>query len=388
MTLAGFISVAGAAVWVYLLGFRGMFWRLHERDDADAVSFPEMWPSVAAIVPARDEIATIERAVGSLLVQDYPGEFRIVVVDDQSSDDTGPRAQALDGNGARLEVLRGTEPPSGWTGKLWALKQGVVHAGAAAPDYLWFTDADIVHSPDNLRRLVARAETGRRVMVSLMARLRCESFAEQVLIPAYVFFFAMLFPFSRVNRPGDSTAAAAGGCILLDREALERAGGIDSIRGEIIDDCALSRRMKKQGAIWLGLTERAVSVRPYPHMRDIRRLIARSAYAQLGYSPLLLMGTLAGMFVIYGAPPFIAMTGSDVERAAAGLSWLLMSAAFQPVLHFYRRSPLWGVALPLIGLFYAAFTLDSAIQFWRGRGGMWKGRIQTVTRQNERSGRT
>jgi len=176
--------------------------------------------------------------------------------------------------------------------------------------------------------------------------------------------------------------------MLVGREALERAGGIDSIRGEIIDDCALGRRMKQQGAIWLGLTERALSIRPYPHLDDIRRLIARSAYAQLGYSPILLLGTLAGMIVIYGAPPFIALLGSGVERLAAGLSWLCMAAVFQPVLHFYRRSPLWGVALPLIGLFYAAFTVDSAIQFWRGRGGMWKGRIQTMTRQNERSGGT
>ena len=387
MMFAVVMSFVGAAVWIYLLGFRGMFWRLRERDDADAVASPKTWPSVMAVVPARDEIATIERSVGSLLAQNYPGEFRILVVDDQSGDGTGARARDLD-DGARLNVLRGTEPPSGWTGKLWALKQGVVHAGAAAPHYLWFTDADITHSPDNLRQLVGRAETGRMVMVSLMARLRCESFAERFLIPAYVFFFAMLFPFSRVNRLTDSTAAAAGGCILLRREALERAGGIDSIRGEIIDDCALSRRMKKQGAIWLGLTDRAVSVRPYPHVRDIRRLIARSAYAQLGYSPILLIATLAAMVVIYGAAPFIAVLGSGQARLAAGLCWLFMAAAFQPVLRFYRRSPLWGVALPLIALFYAAFTLDSAIQFWRGQGGMWKGRTQTMTRQNERSGRT
>ena len=387
MMFAVVMSFVGAAVWIYLLGFRGMFWRLRERDDADAVASPETWPSVVAVVPARDEIATIERSVGSLLAQDYAGHFRILVIDDQSSDGTGPRAQALDGSGL-LEVVRGTEPPLGWTGKLWALKQGVVRAGAARPDYLWFTDADIVHSPDNLRCLVARAETGRIVMVSQMAKLRCESFAERFLIPAYVFFFAMLYPFSWVNRAGDSTAAAAGGCMLVGREALERAGGIDSIRGEIIDDCALGRRMKQQGPIWLGLTERALSIRPYPHLDDIRRLIARSAYAQLGYSPILLLGTLAGMIVIYGAPPFIALLGSGVERLAAGLSWLCMAAVFQPVLLFYRRSPLWGMALPLIGLFYAAFTVDSAIQFWRGRGGMWKGRIQTMTRQNERSGGT
>jgi len=355
-----------------------MFWRLRERDDV-AVPFSGRWPSVTAIVPARDEIATIAPSVGSLLAQDYPGDFRIVLVDDQSSDGTGACARALD-DGARLEVLRGLEPLPGWTGKLWALKQGVVHAGAQAPDYFWFTDADIAHSSDNLRQLVARAEAGRLVMVSLMAKLRCESFAERFLVPAYVFFFAMLFPFSRVNRPGDSMAAAAGGCILLRRDALERAGGIESIRREIIDDCALGRRLKGQGPIWLGLTERAVSLRPYPYLRDIRQMVARSAYAQLRYSPILLLGTLAGMIAIYAAAPFIAVFGTGGARIAAGLAWLGMAAAFQPMLRFYRRSPLWGLTLPLIGIFYTAFTVDSAIQFWRGRGGMWKGRIQTMTR--------
>lgn len=387
MMLAVIVSVIGVAAWIYLLAFRGVFWRFRERDGGNAWVRCEAWPSVVAIVPARDEIETIERSIGSLLIQDYPGAFRILLVDDQSSDGTGARAQALDGSG-RLEVLRGAEPPSGWTGKLWAMKQGVIHAGAAGPDYLWFTDADIVHAPDNLRLLVARAETRRLVMVSLMARLRCESFAEHFLIPAYVFFFAMLYPFSWVNRTSHTMAAAAGGCMLVDRAALERAGGIDSIKSEIIDDCALGRRMKQQGPIWLGLSERALSIRPYPRIGDIRRLIARSAYAQLGYSPIVLLGTLAAMIAIYAAPPFIAVLGSGEARLVAGLSWLAMAAAFQPILSFYRRSPLWGVALPLIGLFYAAFTVDSAIQFWRGRGGMWKGRFQTMTRQNERSGGT
>jgi hopene-associated glycosyltransferase HpnB len=387
MILAAIISFVGLAAWVYLLGFRGMFWRLRERDDDDAAASCSAWPPVVAIVPARDEIETIERAIGGLLAQDYPGPFRILLVDDQSSDGTGARAQALD-NGGRLEVLRGSEPPPGWTGKLWALKQGAVHAAAAGPAYLWFTDADIVHTPDNLRQLVARAQGGRMVMVSLMAKLRCDSFAERFLVPAYVFFFAMLYPFSWVNRAANAMAAAAGGCVLVDRAALERAGSIDSIRGEIIDDCALARRLKKQGPIWLGLTERAVSIRPYPHLSDVRRLIARSAYAQLHYSPILLLGTLAAMLAIYAAPPFLALLAADEARAAAGLSWICMAAVFQPILHFYRRSPLWGVALPVIGLFYAAFTVDSAIQFWRGQGGMWKGRIQAVARQDERSGRT
>ena len=388
MTIALVVSMVGAAAWIYLLAFRGMFWQLRERDEDGPAASSAVWPSVVAIVPARDESETIERSIGSLLGQDYPGPFRVLVIDDQSSDGTGPRAQALDAGGTRLEVLRGSELPPGWTGKLWAMKQGVMQAAVAGPDYIWFTDADIVHSSDNLRQLVVRAQSRGLVMVSLMAKLRCESFAERFLIPAYVFFFAMLYPFSWVNRRAHAIAAAAGGCVLLDRAALERAGGIDSIRNEIIDDCALARRMKQQGPIWLGLTERAVSIRPYPRLADVRRLISRSAYAQLGYSPILLLGTLAAMIVIYGAPPFVALLGSGEARLAAGLSWLCMAAVFQPILHFYRRSPLWGVALPVIGVFYAAFTVDSAVQFWRGQGGMWKGRIQTVTRQDERSGRT
>jgi hopene-associated glycosyltransferase HpnB len=378
MMFAETISFVALTSWIYLLGFRSMFWLSRERDHGD-VGLCGIWPSVTAIVPARDEASMIVHSAGSLLAQDYPGDFRILVVDDQSSDGTVQSARALSG-GDRLEVLRGVEPPQGWTGKLWALKQGVTHAAGRQPDYFWFTDADIVHSPDNLKRLIARAEGGGLVMVSLMAKLRCESFAEHFLIPAYVFFFAMLFPFSRVNRPDDPTAAAAGGCIVLRREALERAGGIDSIHRVIIDDCALGRRMKGQGPVYLALTECAVSLRPYPRVRDIRQMVARSAYAQLRYSPFLLFGTLAGMTGIYAAPPFIALLGGGGARIAAALSWLCMAVAFQPMLHFYRRSPLWGLALPAIGIFYAAFTLDSAIQFWRGRGGMWKGRFQTMTR--------
>ena len=378
MTIVETISFIALTSWIYLFGFRGMFWLSRERDDGD-VAFNGAWPSVTAIVPARDEASMIAHSVSTLLAQNYPGEFHILVVDDQSSDGTGQSARALN-DSDRLEVLSGVEPPPGWTGKLWALRQGIAHAARREPDYFWFTDADIAHAPDNLKRLIARAETGGLVMVSLMAKLRCKSLAERFLIPAYVFFFAMLFPFSRVNQRDDPTAAAAGGCIVLRRDALERAGGIESIRREIIDDCALGRRMKLQGPICLALTKRAISLRPYPHLRDIKQMVARSAYAQLGYSPLLLLGTLAGMIGIYAAPPFIAVLNGGSARIAAALSWLCMAVMFQPMLHFYRRSPLWGLALPVIGIVYAAFTLDSAIQFWRGRGGMWKGRFQTMTR--------
>jgi hopene-associated glycosyltransferase HpnB len=276
--------------------------------------------------------------------------------------------------------LQGTARPTGWTGKLWALKQGVVLAGnGRLPDYFWFTDADITHTKDNLRHLVAHAEHDNLVMVSLMAKLRCESLAERFLIPAFVFFFQMLFPFSWVNQRENRMAAAAGGCMLLRRDAFEKAGGIDSVRREIIDDCALARRMKAQGAIWLGLTERTISLRRYERLRDIRQMVSRSAYAQLCYSPALLAGTIAGMAALYVAPVLIAIFGSGAARLEAGLCWLCMAVAFQPILIFYRRAPFWGLALPLIGLFYAAFTVHSAIQHGRGLGGMWKGRAQAMT---------
>jgi len=373
------LSLIALAIWSYLLACRGGFWLARERDDVGA-SAPAVaaWPSVTAVIPARDEADVITRSVGSLLAQDYAGELRIVVVDDQSSDGTAEAARALNSSG-RLEILRGVERPSGWTGKPWALKQGIGRAGAGQrPDFFWFTDADIVHSPDNLRRLVERLERDNLVMVSLMAKLRCESFAERLLIPAFAYFFEMLFPFSWVNSRDVPVAAAAGGCILVRREALERAGGIDSVRHEIIDDCALGRRLKAEGAIWLGLTERATSLRGYQRVRDVERMVARSAFAELDYSTARLVGTIAGMAATFAVAPLVLLLGAGEARAVAALVWLCMAVSFQPMLRFYRLTPLWGVALPFIALFYTAFTLSSAIQFWSGRGGIWKGRIQAM----------
>ncbi|MEI9994891.1 MAG: glycosyltransferase [Rhizomicrobium sp.] len=369
------VALLPVAIWLYLLAGRGMFWAMQERDDADTPPEPVQWPSVVAVVPARNEADVIARSIGSLLAQDYPGPFRIVLVDDQSGDGTGEIARKLDGTG-RLEVHSGTPRPSGWAGKVWAMKQGAGLAGT--PEYLWFTDADIDHRPENLRRLVARAEAGKLVLTSLMVKLHCRGFAEAYLIPAFVFFFDMLYPFRWVNDPRRKTAAAAGGCMLAQRAALERAGGIDTIRSEIIDDCALGRAMKAEGPIWLGLTERAASIRPYAGLPEIRRMVARSAYAQLGYSPLALLGAFVGMIAVYGAAPVLAIVARDSAQASGFLAWLAMAFAFQPILKFYRASPLWGLALPLIGFVYALFTLDSAIQHWRGRGGMWKGRAQAL----------
>lgn len=366
----GFLPLA---IWVYLLVARRGFWRLRERD-TQSVTTPAVWPSVVAVVPARNEADVIQHSLGSLLAQDYPGDFKVVLVDDQSDDGTGDLARALNNN--RLTVLTGGARPPGWTGKLWAMRQGADYVSAGAPEFLWFTDADIAHAPDNLRNLVARAEEHSRALVSLMARLSCRTSAEHFLIPAFVFFFDMLFPFGAVNDPKSRVAAAAGGCMLARRKALEAAGGIDAIRHNIIDDCALARVMKKQGPIWLGLTDRSISLRPYERLADIRKMVARSAYAQLDYSPLLLLGTLVGLFIVYLAPVLGALFAMYYVQLAAYLAWAIMALMFQPILRFYRLSPLWGLMLPVIGAFYAAFTLDSAIQHWSGKGGMWKGRAQ------------
>jgi hopene-associated glycosyltransferase HpnB len=328
-----------------------------------------------AVVPARNEADVVERTIGSLLAQNYPGPFKVILVDDQSTDATAAEARALEG-ADRLTILTGTPRPPGWTGKLWAVSQGAAAAGV--PDYLWLTDADIEHSKDNLRHLMARAESGKLVLTSLMVKLHCKSMAEAYLIPAFVFFFDMLFPFAWVNNPKNKTAAAAGGCMLVKRDALERAGGIDAIHTEIIDDCALGRALKAQGPIWLGLTDRAASIRPYQGMNEIRQMVARSAYAQLGYSPLALLGTFIGMIAVYGAAPAFAIFARDSAQASGFLAWAAMTLSFQPILKFYRLSPLWGLLLPLIGFVYAMFTLDSAIQHWRGKGGMWKGRAQAL----------
>ena len=377
MALLGFLPLA---VWLFLLLGRDGFWRLDERDSKDLPPQPARWPSVVAVVPARNEADVIQRSLGSLLAQDYTGDFRVLLVDDQSEDGTGEIARTLARD--RLTILNGVPRPPGWTGKLWAMKQGADQAGLlekqSGADFLWFTDADIAHAPDTLSSLVARAEWDGRVLVSLMVRLSCKTPAEHFLIPAFVFFFDMLYPFAAVNDPGRTTAAAAGGCMLARTTALKAAGGIDAIRHNIIDDCALGRALKAQGPIWLGLTDRSVSLRPYDHLGDIRKMVARSAYAQLGYSPLQLAGTVLGLGVVYIAPVMVTLFADSYAQLAGALTWVIMALMFQPILRFYRQPFWWGLLLPLIGAFYAAFTLDSAIQHWLGRGGMWKGRAQAA----------
>jgi hopene-associated glycosyltransferase HpnB len=366
-------------IWLYLLVGRGGFWLGRELNDG--VSGRGPWPAVIAVIAARDEAECVGETITSLLRQDYPGRFSVILVDDQSRDGTAQVARdaaARIGATDRLTVLSGRGLPSGWTGKLWAQSQGVEATEALAhpPDYLLFTDADIVYAPDELSRLAARAQASGTVLTSLMAKLRCQSFAERVFIPAFIFFFQMLYPFAWANDPRRATAAAAGGCMLVRRETLRAAGGMASIRNALIDDCTLAKRLKAHGPIWIGLTEGVRSIRGYPAVEDIRRMVARTAYAQLRYSPLVLAGTVLGLAVTYLAPVLLTLFAPAPARILGIAAWLLMALALQPILRFYRVSPLWGLALPAIAAAYMAFTLDSAYQHARGRGGMWKGRAQ------------
>ena len=383
------IAAIVLATWLYLIAARGGFWRAAERDDDGAVpaALPSMpqWPPVTAVVPARDEAETVGDTVASLLRQDYRGPFNVILVDDQSRDATARvarEAAAAFGAGDRLNVIAGRPLPARWTGKLWAQNQGVEAVAQAAnpPEYLLLTDADIVFAPGALSSLVARAERQGLVLNSLMVKLRCKSFAERMFVPAFVFFFQMLYPFGWVNDPRHATAAAAGGCMLVKREALQAAGGLASIRGALIDDCALAKLLKARGPIALALTDNANSRRAYPSIGDIRRMVARTAYAQLGYSPLLLAGTVLGLAVTYLAPVVLTLLADGFAQFAGLFAWALMAIAFRPNLRFYGmsglRSWLWAAALPAIAAMYMAFTLDSAYQHARGRGGMWKGRAQ------------
>jgi hopene-associated glycosyltransferase HpnB len=360
------------AIWIYLLAFRGGFWRVECLPAPDL----ETEPSVVAVIPARDEAEYIAGAVASLVAQDYPGDLHIVVVDDHSADRTAATARAA-GPAGKVTVVTAETMPPGWTGKLWAMSQGVAVAAKREPEYLLLTDADIVHEPGNLRDLVARAEVEHRDLVSLMVRLHCQDARERLLVPAFVFFFFKLYPPRWVASPARRTAAAAGGCVLLRRTALERIGGLDSIRGEIIDDCALAGRVKPGGGISLGLGDGARSVRPYGSWRSLWDMIARCAFAQLGFSAPILAGAMVGLALTYLAPPLVLLFADGaLAKGLAAVAWAAMCASFVPMLRFYR-CPLWiAPLLPLIALFYMAVTCASAVQFWRGRGGAWKGRYQ------------
>lgn len=370
------------AIWLYLLAFRGGFWRLSERESDLASEAPKpQGLRVTAIVPARDEAQVIAQSLASLLAQRFDGAFDVLLVDDQSADGTAELArdcaQRL-GAANRLSVLVTAGPESGWTGKLAAMNAGVAHVAARGtlPDFILFCDADIAFAPDVLDRLVSGALARDAVLVSLMARLRCESVAERWFVPAFVFFFQMLYPFAWVIDPKGRTAAAAGGVMLLRPDALFRAGGLEAIRGSLIDDCALGALMKKQGPIWLGLAEGVSSLRAFPAFKDIEAMVVRSAFAELRYSTLRLIGAVLGMGVVYLAPPLLVLLGEPLARAASFDAYILMVAVFMPSLRYYGVSRFYAFALPGIAACYTWFTIKSALKFWKGEGGLWKGRLQ------------
>lgn len=373
------IAAGSLAAWLWLLLGQGFFWRtdvrLPPRRD------PDDWPYVCVVVPARDEAAVLPESLPSLLGQDYPGRAEVFLVDDGSSDGTGDLARELSRRfgGLPLTVSSPGEPPAGWTGKLWAVRHGITLARARGPEFLLLTDADIAHRPDSLRALAAAARTGGFDLVSQMARLRAESVWERLVVPAFVYFFAQLYPFRRIGVRGSRTAAAAGGCVLLSAEAAERARIPDAIRQAVIDDVALAKAVKRSGGhIWLGLAERVDSVRPYPRLHDLWHMISRSAYAQLLHNPLLLTGTVIGLALVYLVPPAALLTGPATGDPATallgGLAWLLMAATYVPMLRYYGQ-PLWlAPLLPFTAFLYLLMTVDSAVQHYRGRGAAWKGR--------------
>ncbi|MFD6879038.1 MULTISPECIES: glycosyltransferase [unclassified Streptomyces] len=375
-------ACASLAAWLWLTFAQGMFWRTDVR--LPPRTAPARWPSVAIIVPARDEAEVLPHSLPSLLAQDYPGAAEVVLVDDGSTDGTAALALRLAAEhpGLPLTVVSPGDPAPGWTGKLWALRHGIAHARtrrAAEPEYLLLTDADIAHAPDSLRELVAAATAARLDLVSQMARLRVVSGWERLVVPAFVYFFAQLYPFRRINRPGGRTAAAAGGCVLLRTEAAVRAGVPDSIRQAVIDDVSLARAVRASGGrIWLGLAERVESVRPYPGLGDLWRMVSRSAYAQLRHQPLLLAGTVAGLVLVYLVPPVALVAGLAGGRPAVawagGLAWLLMAGTYLPMLRHYRQPAALAPLLPFTALLYLLMTVDSAVRHYRGRGAAWKGR--------------
>jgi hopene-associated glycosyltransferase HpnB len=358
------IALLTLCAWAYLFFAHGAFWR--SRPQLLAAT-PEEFPDIDIIVPARDEAETIQAAIGSLLAQDYAGEFRVILVDDNSGDATAELA----GSAAKLQIIRLDSKPSGWSGKLWALHEGV--AAGRAPIVL-LTDADIVHQPAHLSSLVAKLQSGRLDMVSEMVRLNCRSLAERMLVPAFVYFFQMLYPFAKVNDPRSAVAAAAGGTVLVRREALARIGGIEAIKDALIDDVALAKAVKRRGPIFLAHSELAASIRRYPKVSDLWHMIARTAFTQLRYSTALLILTLAALIVIWLVPPWEAVVGSGWRVGCGLAACALAAASYMPTLTRYRRTKLWALALPLIAVFYMAATVASAVNYWRGKGANWKNR--------------
>jgi hopene-associated glycosyltransferase HpnB len=371
------LAILGLLIWIYLIFGHGTFW---QAGPVLPVAYPlgppsVTPPSVAVVVPARDEAPFIEATLRSLLAQDYPGPFRVILTDDNSTDGTGDIARAI--GDSRLTVITGAARPAGWSGKLWAVSQGVAEAGRA--ELVLLTDADIVHEPQHLSSLVARIERYDLDLVSEMVKLACDSWAERALVPAFVYFFQLLYPFSWINDGLKGTAAAAGGTILIRRRALQRIGGIESVRGALIDDVALAAAVKKGGRIWLGHADLARSVRPYPSVADIWRMVTRTAFVQLHYSLLLLVATTLGMALTWLVPPAAALFGHGRGFWCGVVTWMMLAGSFLPTLSRFGRSALWAPFLPLIASFYMAATIGSAVNHFLGRGVAWKGRAYQGT---------
>jgi hopene-associated glycosyltransferase HpnB len=389
ITIVLTLTFISLITWLFLLLFWGQFWRVNHQLETNKSVIEKPLPKVCVIVPARNEANVIPISLRSLLLQDYTGNFTIFLVDDQSSDGTANFAQgvayALDKTD-KLQIVSSASLPTGWTGKLWAMAQGVEKASELTPDYFLLTDADIQHHISNLRRLVAKAESQNLDLVSIMVRLRCQSFWEQLLIPAFVFFFQKLYPFSWVNNPKKTTAAAAGGCILIHRESLNRIGGLQIIRQALIDDCSLAKAVKSNhGKIWLGLSTSTISLRPYDSLKTIWDMVARSAYTQLNYSPVLLVGSLLGMTLVYLLPPIGIILGVLLGNWQITLvsftAYLLMTFAYLPIIRFYKCPAIFAFSLPIIAFLYILMTVDSALRHWQGRGGEWKGRVYPLDKK-------
>lgn len=360
-------------IWLWLLVGHGRFWISGPTLADQPAGCKHL--AVTVVIPARNEAEHIVATLQSLLEQHFEGSLRIILVDDSSTDGTGELARKVMEQDQRLRVLSGAILEAGWTGKMWAVSQGLKEPEALRADYVLLTDADIVHASDHIALLTTKAEREQLNLVSEMVRLRCTSFAERATIPAFVFFFQLLYPFRWVNDPRRSIAAAAGGTMLLARRALDRIGGVASIRGALIDDVALAREVKRGGhALWLGHANDTVSERRYPALRDVWKMIARTAYVQLNYSPVLLLGTCLGLLLVYGGPVLGLVFGTGVVKGLGATCWAMMAIAFQPTLRRYRCNPLWALALPAIALFYFAATCGSAAEFYRGNGGQWKDR--------------
>lgn len=372
-------GVLSLLIWAYLVLARGGFWRIDPAVSPQAVNINPA--HIAVIIPARDEADVVGCAVSSLLQQTGAHRIHIFLVDDASTDDTAQaaRSAALAVERAQdLTVVSASPLPEGWSGKLWAMEQGIEQAAKTAPDFFLFTDADIEHAPDSVATLVSIAQAGPYDMASFMVKLHCQSVAEKLLIPAFVYFFFKLYPPAWIGNPRRSEAGAAGGCILIRPAALEKAGKLQAIRQEVIDDCSLAARVKRAGGrLWLGVSPTTRSLRPYQGFSGIGRMISRSAFNQLRHSNILLLLSMAGMAVTYLLPPMLFVASHRIAPAAlGGTAWLLMVLSYWPVLRLYRLNPLWALALPLAAVFYVGATFHSAWKYWTGQGGEWKGRIQ------------